>query len=104
VQIANDSMYGLGGAVWSKNKDRALAIARQIQTGTVWINDYHMIKPALPLRRLQAKRRGPRARTLGLHAYQEIKHIHVARARRRRARSTSAHCSTSAKKGQTLFR
>jgi aldehyde dehydrogenase (NAD+) len=39
IRIANDSVYGLGGAVWSSNKDRA--VAATIDAGTVWVNDYH---------------------------------------------------------------
>ena len=77
VRIANDSMYGLGGAVWSKNKDRALAIARQIQTGTVWINDYHMINPRFPFGGYKQSGVGRELGPWGLRAYQEIKHIHV---------------------------
>jgi betaine-aldehyde dehydrogenase len=39
VAIANDSAYGLGGAVYTSNPDRALAIAGRIRTGTCSIND-----------------------------------------------------------------
>ena len=45
IKIANDSIYGLGGGVWSKNVDRAHTIAAAMRTGTVWVNDYHMITP-----------------------------------------------------------
>jgi len=38
VRLANDSIYGLSGAVWSADPKRALAIARRIQTGQVFIN------------------------------------------------------------------
>ncbi|MGB3483837.1 MAG: aldehyde dehydrogenase family protein [Mycobacterium sp.] len=38
VQIANDSIYGLSGAVWSADEQRALAIAARLQTGRVVIN------------------------------------------------------------------
>ncbi|MBV1892433.1 MAG: aldehyde dehydrogenase family protein, partial [Ilumatobacteraceae bacterium] len=38
VGIANDSPYGLSGAVWSADQDRALAIARRIRTGTIDVN------------------------------------------------------------------
>ncbi len=38
VRIANDSVYGLAGAVWSADKDKAIAIARRIRTGQVEIN------------------------------------------------------------------
>ena len=38
VRIANDSVYGLAGGVWSATKERALAVARQMRTGQVDIN------------------------------------------------------------------
>ncbi|WP_285127436.1 NAD-dependent succinate-semialdehyde dehydrogenase [Leclercia adecarboxylata] len=38
VKLANDSHYGLGGAVFSKNIDRAKKMASKIETGMVWIN------------------------------------------------------------------
>jgi predicted outer membrane repeat protein len=39
VRIANDSSYGLGGAIYSKDVGRAVALAKQIRTGVVWINN-----------------------------------------------------------------
>jgi aldehyde dehydrogenase (NAD+) len=38
VRIANDSMYGLAGGVWSGTKERAMAVARQLRTGQVDVN------------------------------------------------------------------
>ena len=38
VRLANDSVYGLSGAVWSADPKRALSIARQLQTGQVFVN------------------------------------------------------------------
>jgi aldehyde dehydrogenase (NAD+) len=38
VEVANDSPYGLSGAVWAETNDRALAVARRIQTGQVMVN------------------------------------------------------------------
>jgi aldehyde dehydrogenase (NAD+) len=43
VSIANDSIYGLTGAVWSRDVPRALSVARRIKAGTVWVNDYHVL-------------------------------------------------------------
>ncbi len=40
IAQANDSEYGLGGAVFTKNINRALRLAREIQTGRVWVNTY----------------------------------------------------------------
>lgn len=38
VRIANDSLYGLSGGVWSADKDRAIAVARRMRTGAVDVN------------------------------------------------------------------
>lgn len=40
VQIANDSIYGLAAAVWSRDIGRAHRVARDIRAGSVWINNY----------------------------------------------------------------
>ncbi|MGZ4665347.1 MAG: aldehyde dehydrogenase family protein [Frankiaceae bacterium] len=48
VEIANNSRYGLHGAVWSADQDRALAVARRLRTGSVDVNGgaYNMLAPA----------------------------------------------------------
>ena len=38
IRIANNSIYGLSGAIWSSSTDRALSVARQIRTGTLSVN------------------------------------------------------------------
>jgi betaine-aldehyde dehydrogenase len=43
VALANDSMYGLAASIWSDNVDRPLRIARQIEAGTVWINNWAVV-------------------------------------------------------------
>ena len=45
IDKANDSEYGLAGAVWSKDETLALDIARRIETGTVWINQNMILRP-----------------------------------------------------------
>lgn len=45
IERANASEYGLAGAVWSKDTDRAQEIARKIETGTVWINQNLQLLP-----------------------------------------------------------
>ena len=40
VRIANDSIFGLGGSVWSADSERAKKVARRVQTGTIGINGY----------------------------------------------------------------
>jgi acyl-CoA reductase-like NAD-dependent aldehyde dehydrogenase len=48
VARANDSEYGLAGAVWSKDVDKAIEIAERMQTGTVWINQNLQMAPDQP--------------------------------------------------------
>ena len=48
VSRANDSEYGLAGSVWAKDTDKAIKIARQIETGTVWVNQNLQIRPDTP--------------------------------------------------------
>ncbi|MEH0108747.1 aldehyde dehydrogenase family protein [Tersicoccus sp. MR15.9] len=41
IQIANDTLYGLGAGVWSRNGNVAYRAGRDIQAGRVWVNNYH---------------------------------------------------------------
>lgn len=49
IRRANNSEYGLGGSVWCRDEDQAMNIARQLKTGTVWVNEIHTIAPHKPL-------------------------------------------------------
>lgn len=48
IQLANDSSFGLGGSVFSKDIDRAVQVASQIDTGMVYINEHSASRPDLP--------------------------------------------------------
>jgi aldehyde dehydrogenase len=41
LEIANDTLYGLGAGVWTRDMHQAYKISRQIQAGRVWVNCYH---------------------------------------------------------------
>jgi gamma-glutamyl-gamma-aminobutyraldehyde dehydrogenase len=41
IAIANDSKYGLGAALWSSNINRVHRVAKQLQAGSVWVNNYN---------------------------------------------------------------
>ncbi|GAA3230946.1 hypothetical protein GCM10020256_45020 [Streptomyces thermocoprophilus] len=43
VALANDSVYGLAASVWSRDVDQPLRVARELEAGTVWINDWATI-------------------------------------------------------------
>ena len=48
IAMANDSEYGLGGAVWTRDLNRALRVSRGIETGRMWINTYNQIPAGAP--------------------------------------------------------
>ncbi len=77
VAIANDSIYGLGGAVWSGNDERALNVANRLRTGTVWINEYHLLSDRAPFGGYKQSGIGREFGLDGLKEYTESKHIHI---------------------------
>ena len=48
IERANNSEYGLAGAVWTKDTDKGIEIAEQLETGTVWINEFMQLSPFAP--------------------------------------------------------
>jgi acyl-CoA reductase-like NAD-dependent aldehyde dehydrogenase len=77
IAIANDSIYGLAGGVQSSNLDRAQDVAAKMRTGTVWINDYHMISPDRPFGGYKQSGVGRELGTFGYNIYRNVKHVHV---------------------------
>jgi len=49
LQLANQSFYGLGGGLWTKDLRRAHQISRGMQTGTIWVNRYYNFKEGMPV-------------------------------------------------------
>jgi len=47
IKIANDSRYGLGGAVWTQNLGIAHRVTREVRTGMMWVNSYGNTEPAI---------------------------------------------------------
>lgn len=77
IRLANKSIYGLAGAVWSKDAERAKKVARQLETGTVWINEYHLLNPGMPFGGYKQSGLGREMGEEGLKAYLEVKHLWV---------------------------
>jgi len=77
VAIANDSIYGLGGGVFSSSNARAVRIAEQIRTGTVWINNYHIFADFCPFGGYKQSGVGRELGAAGLAEYTQVKRIHV---------------------------
>ena len=75
--MANNSKYGLAGAVWSKNADRARDIANKLEAGTVWVNEYHLLNPGMPFGGYKQSGVGREMGTEGLKSYLEVKHLWI---------------------------
>ena len=48
IERANNSEYGLAGAVWTANPDKGVEIAEKLETGTVWVNEFLHLSPFTP--------------------------------------------------------
>ena len=75
VRIANDTIYGLAGAVWTQDAGRAQRVAERLQHGTVWINDYHPYVPQAEWGGFKQSGIGRELGPTGLGEYREVKHI-----------------------------
>jgi len=75
VRIANDSIYGLAGAVWTQDAGKGQRIAARLRMGTVWINDYHPYVPQAEWGGMKRSGNGRELGRAGLDEYREIKHI-----------------------------
>lgn len=77
VRLANQSKYGLAGAVWSRDTEKTMRVARKLRAGTVWINEYHLISEKAPFGGYKQSGLGRELGEDALDEYTEIKHIHI---------------------------
>jgi betaine-aldehyde dehydrogenase len=75
VRIANDTTYGLAGAVWTDNAGKAERVARALRAGTVWVNDYHPYVPQAEWGGFKQSGFGRELGRVGLEEYRETKHV-----------------------------
>jgi acyl-CoA reductase-like NAD-dependent aldehyde dehydrogenase/alcohol dehydrogenase class IV len=75
--LANASDYGLAAGIWSRTVSRAENLAARLRAGTVWINDWHAFHECGPFGGYRRSGLGRELGLEGLHAYTEVKHVHV---------------------------
>ncbi|MER5971571.1 aldehyde dehydrogenase family protein [Streptomyces sp. NPDC002055] len=76
VALANDTEYGLAGAVWTSDAGRARRVAGRLRHGTVWINDYHPYLPQAEWGGFGKSGIGRELGPAGLAEYRESKHVY----------------------------
>jgi phenylacetaldehyde dehydrogenase len=74
---ANDSAYGLGAGVWTRDISKAHAMAKRLRAGTVWINTYNVYDAALPFGGYKQSGWGREMGHEALEAYTEVKSVCV---------------------------
>jgi betaine-aldehyde dehydrogenase len=77
VAIANDTEYGLSAGVWSSDTERAMDIASRLESGTVWINDWHMVNSRFPFGGYKQSGIGRELGPDALDEYTERKFVHL---------------------------
>ena len=77
IAMANDSVYGLGGAVWTRDINRALRVARAIETGRMWVNTYNQIPSGAPFGGYKQSGIGRETHKVILEHYTQQKNIMI---------------------------
>ncbi|MDY5409175.1 aldehyde dehydrogenase family protein [Veillonella caviae] len=77
IVAANDSLYGLGGGVWTQNINRAIRVARAIETGRMWVNTYNSIPAGAPFGGYKQSGIGRETHKVILEHYTQMKNIIV---------------------------
>ncbi|UOR10236.1 betaine-aldehyde dehydrogenase [Halobacillus amylolyticus] len=75
IQLANDSIYGLAGGIWTEDTLKANQVAAELRMGTVWINDFHPYFAQAPWGGYKQSGIGRELGKSGLEEYTEVKHI-----------------------------
>lgn len=77
IAMANDSVYGLGGAVWTRDINRAIRVARRVETGRMWVNTYNQIPSGAPFGGYKQSGIGRETHKVILEHYTQQKNIMI---------------------------
>lgn len=77
LRLANDTPFGLGGSVWTRDRERGLAFARRLECGCAFVNELVKSDPRLPFGGIKASGYGRELSRLGIHEFVNSKTIWV---------------------------
>ena len=75
IRMANDSVYGLGGGIFTQDIGRALRVANGIKTGRIWVNTYNQFPAGAPFGGYKESGIGRETHKMALEAYQQTKNV-----------------------------
>jgi betaine-aldehyde dehydrogenase len=78
VELANDTIYGLSGSIWTRDGARALRVARAIETGVISINSNSSVRVSTPFGGFKQSGVGRELGPDALEAYTELKNVYYA--------------------------
>lgn len=84
VKMANDSDYGLGGAVWTRDINRAMRVARDVKTGRMWVNTYNELPAHAPFGGYKKSGIGRETNKMMLAHYSQVKNIFISLSEKKR--------------------
>ena len=77
LALANDTRYGLGNSVWSRDIDRAIALANRLESGTTWVNAHFVLAPDVPFGGSKQSGMGFEFSRDGLLQFTDTRVVHV---------------------------
>lgn len=77
IALSNNTTYGLAGGVWTRDVQKAHAIARALQSGVVWVNCFNVMDPAVPFGGCKMSGYGRDSGVHALEQYTEVKSVWI---------------------------